>query len=149
MALCGLWQQYDSASQPWVPCVFLFLLRSRRLAAATLCWTSCGLTLNCCGGAGWRTISDVECFHFGMFRAVWTAAAVMAAAFAPAWTRTPGPHLHEDNSAVIFRTEVRTVWRTVVEPWSGKLDLKINEKEDKSGMEEVECGERAVKCQQQ
>lgn len=103
--------------------LFFFLPRSRLLAAAPLCWTSCGLTLSCRSGAGWRTISDIECFHFGLFRAAWpaaaAAAAVMAAVFAPAWTWTVGPRLHGDNSAVVFGAEVRAVWRAVVRTWSG------------------------------
>lgn len=96
-------------------------------------------------------MSDVELFHFGLCGAAGAAAAgadaAMAAVLALAWTGTAGPRLHVDNSAVIFRAEVRAVGRTVFRTRSGKLDLKVDEKDDKSGIEEVEYGERAAKCQ--
>lgn len=116
-------------SHPWTLYVFFFHHRSRHLAAAALCWKSCGLTLSC-GGAGWRS-SDIEHFHFGLCRAARAAATVavatvaaMAAVLGLAWTGAAGPRLHEDNSAVILWAEVRAVWRTGVRTWSGKLDLK-------------------------
>lgn len=75
----------------------------------------CGLTLSCCSVAGWRIISDIQHFHFGLLRAARAAAAVTsadaatAAVLALAWTGTAGPCFHEDNSAVIFGAEVRAV----------------------------------------
>lgn len=116
------------ASQPWILTVFSLILipRGRRLGAAALCWTSCGLTLSRCS-AGWRAIGAIGDLHFGLFGAAGSAAAAaaMAAVFAPAGTRTVGPHLHEDNGAVVFGAEVRTVWGAVFRTWSGQLDLKI------------------------
>lgn len=141
------------ASQPWIPRVVPFLPRSRQPAAAALCWASCGLALSFCRGAGRRVISDVELFHFGLCGAagaavaVAVAAAAMLAVLALARTGAAGPRLHEDNGAVIFWAEVGAVWRTVVKTWSGKLDLKIDENEDESGVEGGEYGAREAKCQ--
>lgn len=139
----GLW----SVSQPWFPAVFFLLLRIRRLAAAALYWATRGCPLSRFSSAGWRTVSQAGCFHFGLLGAARPAAAVVAAMFAPAWAGTLGPRFHEDHCAVILWAEVRTVWRAVVRTWSGKLDLKIGRQENKSGVEEVECVGRAVACQ--
>lgn len=119
------------ASQPRIPTVFSLILipRDRHLGAAALCWTSRGLALSCCG-AGRRAIGAIEGLHFGLFRAAGStaAAAVMAAVLAPARTRTVRPCLHEDNGAVVFRAEVRTVWGAVFRSRSGQLDLKMDER---------------------
>lgn len=139
----GLW----SVSQPWFPAVFFLLLRIRRQAAAALYWATRGHPLSRFSSTGWGTVSQAGHFHFGLFGATRTAAAVMAAMFAPAWAGTLGPRFHEDHRAVILWAEVRTVWRAVVRTCSGKLDLRRGRQENKCGVEEVECVGKAVECQ--
>lgn len=151
---CDLWQRAGlaSASHSWILCVFVLLPRSWRQAAAALCWASCGLTHSCCGGggAGWRTIWDVALLHFGRCGTARATAAVaataMLAVLALPWAGAARPRLHEDNGAVIFWAEVRAVRRADIEAWSGKLDLRMDNREDKSGRERTEYEERAATC---
>ena len=99
---------------------FFLFFRSRPRTAAALCWITCGLAFPCCRGAD---ISINWSLHFGLIGTARRAAALAAAMFGPAWAGSAGPRLHEDNRAVVLWTEVRTVWRAVLDPRSGKLDL--------------------------
>lgn len=115
----------DLASRPWFFSLwfFSFCLRVRGLNAAALWWATRRLPLRC---VCWRSVigRPAGCFDLGLLGAAGAAAAVVGAAFAPAWAGTLGARLHQDNGAVVLGAEVGAVWRAVVRTHSGELDLE-------------------------